>query len=374
MIIIKEVVSKSALKQFVKFPFSLYSNSPYWVPPIIKDEMESFDKSKNPIFKDADAWFFLAYRNNTIVGRVAAIINWLEVKQQKIPKMRFGWFDFVDDPEVSQALLAKVEEVGRKNGLGFMEGPVGFSNLDKVGVLTEGFDHIGTMVTWYNYPYYQAHYEGFGFSKEKEYMENKFPASNADPALFTKLNDLVKQRYQLTEVNFKNTKEVLPLADEMFDLFNETYSKLSSFVPITEKQKEHFKKKYISFINPEYIKFIKDKDGKLVAFAIVMPSFSHALQKAKGKLFPFGIFHLLQAKKNSKDVIFYLIGITPEYQNKGVTAVIFNEYYKTFQKKGIKMCYRTPELEENLAIKQMWKHFSPVIYKRRRTYRKNLSL
>ncbi|MFS4469192.1 GTP cyclohydrolase [Maribacter sp. 2210JD10-5] len=373
MIAIKEANTSKELKQFVTFPFSLYKDSKYWVPPIIKDELETFDKSKNPVFKDAEAWFFLAYKNNEIVGRVAAIINWLEVKEQGIAKMRFGWFDFVDDTAVSEALLQKVSEIGAKNNLEFMEGPVGFSNLDKVGVLVEGFDHIGTMVTWYNHSYYQKHYERLGFAKEKEYMENKFPAANADPKLFVKINNLIKKRYGLKEVNFSKTKEVMPFADEMFDLFNETYSSLSSFVPITDIQKAYFKKKYISFINPEYIKFIKDKNDKLIAFAIVMPSFSEALQKAKGKLFPFGIYHLLKAKKSSKDVIFYLIGIHPEYQNKGVTAIIFNEYYKTFTKKGIKMCYRTPELEENVAIKQMWKHFDPVVYKRRRTYRKNLT-
>ncbi len=372
MVTLKEAVSKSALKEFVKFPFSLYKDSPYWVPPIINDELETFDKTKNPAFKNADAWFFLAYKGGKIVGRIAVIINNLEVKDQNLKKIRFGWFDFIDDVAVSKALLAKVAEIGKKHQLAYMEGPVGFSNLDKVGVLIEGFEHIGTMITWYNHAYYMKHYERLGFVKEKEYMENKFPARNADPALFTKLNSLVKRRYGLREINFTTTKEVMPMADQMFDLFNETYSKLSSFVPITEVQKAYFKKKYISFINPEYIKFIVDKEDKLIAFAIVMPSFSEALQKAKGKLFPFGIFHLLKAKKHSKDVIFYLIGIHPEYQNKGVTAIIFNEYYKTFTAKGIDMCYRTPELEENIAIKQMWKHFKPEVYKRRRTYRKDL--
>jgi len=372
MVTLKEVISKSDLKQFVKFPFTLYKDSPYWVPPIIKDELETFDKIKNPAFKNARAWFFLAYKNDQLVGRIAAIINNLEVNEQQLKKMRFGWFDFIDDLEVSEALLQKVAEIGNLHKLEYIEGPVGFSNLDKVGVLTEGFEHIGSMVTWYNHSYYQKHYERSGFLKEKEYMENKFPASNADPALFTKLNDLIKRRYGLREVNFTRTKDVMPMADQMFDLFNETYSKLSSFVPITEVQKAYFKKKYISFINPEYIKFIVDKEDKLIAFSIVMPSFSEALQKANGKLFPFGIYHLLKAKKQSKDVYFYLIGIHPEYQNKGVTAIVFNEYYKTFNSKGIEMCYRTPELEENIAIKQMWKHFEPIVYKRRRTYRKDL--
>lgn len=373
MVTLKEAITKSELKQFVKFPFTIYKDSPYWVPPIINDELETFDKSKNPAFKNAEAWFFLAYKNGEIVGRIAAIINNLETNQQQLKKMRFGWFDFIDDPEVSETLLEKVAEIGNQKQLEYMEGPVGFSNLDKVGVLTEGFEHIGSMITWYNHSYYQNHYERLGFVKEKEYMENKFPARNADPKLFTKLNDLIKRRYGLREINFTKTKDVMPMADQMFDLFNETYSKLSSFVPITDVQKAYFKKKYISFINPEYIKFIVDKEDKLIAFAIVMPSFSKALQKAKGKLFPFGIYHLLKAKKQSKDVYFYLVGIHPEYQNKGVTAIIFNEYHKTFNEKRIDMCFRTPELEENIAIKQMWKHFEPVVYKRRRTYRKNLS-
>jgi GNAT superfamily N-acetyltransferase len=254
-----------------------------------------------------------------------------------------------------------------------MEGPVGFSNLDKVGVLTEGFDSIGTMITWYNHPYYQKHYEQWGMVREKEYMENRFPAGNADPKLFREIQALIKRRYGLRALNFTKSRDIMPWTDKMFKLFNESYASLSSFVPVTDIQKEYFKKKYISFINPEYIKFVVDKDDNLIAFAIVMPSFSKALQKAGGRLFPTGIFHLLKAKKYGKDVIFYLIGIHPEFQSKGVTAIIFNEYYHTFTKKGIVNCIRTPELEENVAIRQMWKHFSPEIYKRRRTYKKALT-
>ncbi|MDC6364532.1 MULTISPECIES: GTP cyclohydrolase [Flavobacteriaceae] len=372
MIQIKKVSTKADLKQFVKFPFALYKNSPYWVPPLIKDEMESFDKTKNPVFENAEAFFFLAYKEGKIVGRVAAIINWLEIKEQQVKKMRFGWFDFVDDLEVSKALLDKVKEIGMQHQLEYMEGPVGFSNMDKVGVLIEGFDHIGTMITWYNHPYYQSHYEQHGFVKEKEYLENKFLASNADPKLFYKANLLIKKRYGLREMNFKKSEEIMPWVDKMFDLFNESYAKLSSFVKITDTQKEYFKKKYITFINPEYIKFVVDEKDELIAFAIVMPSFSKALQKANGKLLPTGIFHLLKARKESKDVIFYLIGIRPDFQSKGVTAIIFNEFYKTFSKKGIVNCIRTPELEDNIAIRQMWKHFNPVTHKRRRTYRRDL--
>ena len=373
MIEVREAKTPKELKKFVTFPFKLYKGNPYWVPPIINDELETFNKDKNPAFQSAQAQFFLAYQDNEIVGRVAAIINHIEINEQGLKKMRFGWFDFVDDLAVSKALLEKVEEIGKASNLEYMEGPVGFSNLDKVGVLIDGFDHMGTMITWYNHPYYQRHFETHGFAKEKEYLENKFKFSAADPKLFTKANELIKRRYGVKPMNFSKSSDIMPWADKMFDLFNESYAKLSSFVKITDVQKAYFKEKYIRFINPEFIKFVLDKEDNIVAFAIVMPSFSKALQKAHGKLFPFGVFHLLKAKKKSKDVIFYLIGVHPDYQNKGVTAVIFNEFYHTFKKRGVENCIRTPELEENTAIRQMWKHFNPVTHKRRRTYKKSLN-
>ncbi|WP_299129479.1 GTP cyclohydrolase [uncultured Winogradskyella sp.] len=372
MITIKEATSKKELKAFVTFPFSLYKNSNNWVPPIIKQELETFNKDKNPIFKDAEARFFLAYKGNTIVGRVAAIINWLEVNKQSIKKMRFGWFDFIDDYEVSKALLQTVETIGKEHQLEYTEGPVGFSNLDKVGVMTEGFDSIAPMITWYNHPYYVNHYKEHGYKIEKEYSESKFPFKNVKPEAFKKAQELIKRRYKLTALKFTKTQEVMPYVDRMFDLFNESYASLSSFVEITDIQKEYFKNKFISFVNPEYIKFVVDENDKLIGFAIVMPRFAEALQKANGKLFPFGFTHILKAKKNSKDVIFYLIGIHPEYQNKGVHAVIFNEYYETFTIKGIQTCYRTPELEDNEAIHKIWKHFNPEVYKRRKTFKKLL--
>lgn len=372
MISIKEVKTKSDLKAFVKFPFKLYKDSKYWVPPIISEELKTFDTNENPVFNDAEARLFLAYKNNEIVGRVAAIVNWLEIKNQDLKKMRFGWFDFIDDLEVSQALFNEVERIGKSHNLEFVEGPVGFSNLDKVGVMTEGFDSISTMITWYNYPYYIKHYENANYVVEKKYSESKFPFENVKPEFFYKAQELIKKRYQLRALKLSKTSEVMPYADKMFDLFNESYASLSSFVAITDIQKEYFKKKFISFINPEYIKFVVDKNDNLVGFAVVMPAFAKALQKMNGKLFPLGFMHILQAKKHSKDVIFYLIGIHPDYQNKGVHAVIFNEYYNTFTEKGIQNCIRTPELEDNYAIHQIWKHFDPKVYKRRVTYKKFL--
>lgn len=369
MITLKEAKTKKEMLAFIKFPFSLYKNNKYWVPSLINDELASFDKTKNPVFKHSDTQFLLAYQNNKIVGRVAAIINWTEVNEQKIKKMRFGWFDMIDDVEVSKALINKVIGIGKQNKLDFVEGPVGFTNLDKVGVLTHGFDHLGTMITWYNHPYYKAHLEQLGFVKEKEWLENYMYLKNIDPNHFTRLSKLVAKRYNLRSLNFTKTEQILPYVDKMFELFNASYSKLSSFVPISKEQQDYFKKKFIPLINPEYIIYIVDGDDNLVGFAITMPSFSKALQKANGRLFPFGFYHLLKAKKYSKEVVFYLIGVHPEYQNKGVTALIFDQCYRTYSKKGVTKLIRTPELEDNVAIKQIWRDFKPVNHKRRRTYR-----
>ena len=208
---------------------------------------------------------------------------------------------------------------------------------------------------------------------EKEYIESKFPMSNVDPVNFVRVQKVIRKRYNLRPLNFKKTSEILPWADEMFEVFNTAYSRLASFVPVSEEQKEYFKKKYLTLIDPRYIKFVVDQDDRLISFSIVMPSFSRALQKARGSLFPTGFYHLLKARKQSKEVFFYLIGILPEYQKKGVTSIIFNEYYKEFDRRGIEMGYRTPELADNIDVHQIWKHFKPEIYKRRCTFRKSIN-
>lgn len=371
MVNINQVKTNKELKDFVKFPFKLYKNSKYWVPPIISEEIAVFNPNKNPILKDAKIKLFIAYKNNEIVGRIAGIINNIEVKEQKIKKMRFGWFDFIDDNNVSAALISKVTEIGIKNDLDFLEGPVGFSNLDKVGVLTHGFDHIGTMVSWYNHPYYKDHLEKLKFIVEKEYLEHKHAFKDIKIDNYNRLQSVIKKRYGLKALSFSKTKDMMKYADEMFDLFNISYSSLSSFVKITDSQKNFMKNKFLNFINPEYIKFVSNSNDELIGFAVVMPSFANALQKIKGKIFPFGLFHLIKAKK-SKSVNFLLIGIHPSYQNKGVHSIIFSEYHKTFKEKGIEECRRTPELSNNLAIQKLWSNFNPKLIKKRCTFRKEL--
>lgn len=372
MITVKAVKTRKDLDTFVKFPFSIYQNCPYWVPPIISQERQVFNPKKNPVFKDAEAHLFVAYIDGKAVGRIAGIINYIEVNELKQPKMRFGWFDFIDDLEVSKVLLEKIEAIGKEKQLQYCEGPVGFSNLDKVGIITEGFEFLGPMVTWYNHLYYLSHYLAHGYLKEKGYIESHFSFSNVDPQMFAKARTLIERRYGLKSLNFTSTKELLPYVEDLFELFNITYSELSSFVKITKEQIEYIKKKFIPFINPEYVKFVLDKDNKVISFSIVMPFLSETVKKINGKLFPLGFIELIKAKKHSKNVEFTLIGILPEYQNKGVTAIIFDEYYKTFKAKGIDRCIRTPELEDNIAIQQLWKHFDPKIYRRRQTMRKNI--
>lgn len=369
---VRKVETKKDLKAFVKFPFSLYKDSKYWVPPVIMDEMDTLNKDKNPVFDNAEAHYFLAFKGPEIVGRIAAIINRFETEKQQLKKMRFGWFDTIDDIEVSKALMAKVEEIGKQNKLEFIEGPMGFSNLDKVGVLTEGYDSIGNMATWYNYPYYVEHLKHLGFQPEKVYVESLFLVSELKNLRFQKAYDLIIERYGYKPLSFTKTKDLLPYLDKMFDLFDDAYQKLSTYVPINQKQRDYYKKKFISFVNPEYIKFVLNADDEMIAFAVVLPSFSRTLQEIKGKLFPFGIFKLLKAKNNPDSLLFYLIGVHPKYQKKGVTAVIFNEFFKVVLKDKIDTCIRTPELENNLAEQQIWKDFNAKITKRRKTYKKDI--
>lgn len=373
MIEVKKLSTSFELREFVEFPFQLLGDNPNWVPPIISEEVETFDREKNPVFKNADAHFFLAFKDGKAAGRVAAIINHFEVEQQGKSKVRFGWFDVIDDIEVTKALLSKVKEFGDEHQLSFMEGPVGFSNMDKAGMLVEGYDEMGTMITWYSLPYYKEHLEELGFEKAKEWVEFRLKLQDYIPEKIERLSNLMLERHNLKVLHFKNKKEVLQYADEMFDLINKTYSELSTFVPIQPRQIAYYKEKYFSYIHPDFINCIADKDDNLVAFAITMPSFAKALQKANGRLMPFGWFHLLWNHFFPKKAAFYLIGIDPKYQNKGIPGIIFKEMHQAFINKGITDVETNPELEENTAIQTLWNRYDSKLHKRRRTYKKDLS-
>ncbi|TRZ45356.1 GTP cyclohydrolase [Robertkochia solimangrovi] len=369
---IREVQSKNEMLEFVKFPFQLYKNSKQWVPPIIKEELENFDREKNPAYKEAEAWFYLATKNGKIAGRVAAIINWSEVKDLGKPKMRFGWFDCIDDEAVARALLDKVAEVGKTHNLEYIEGPAGFSNMDKAGMLIEGFDRIGSMPTNYNYAYYPKLMELAGFEKEVDWKEYGINVPKVIPDKIHKFSALLLQKFNLKVLRFKSNKELLPYADQIFDLMNRSYSSLESFTPIKPYQVEHYKNKFLKFIHPDFINLIADENNKIVAFSVIIPSFSLALQKANGKLFPFGFYHLLQAQRKNDKATMLLIGIDPEYLRKGLTAIIFKEVYDLFTRREITYVETNPELETNTQVQALWKDYDPQLIKKWRTFRKTI--
>ena len=372
MITIQEVTTNKQLIQFVKFPFKLYKECPYWVPPLTKDELETLDKTKNPVFKNADASYFLAYKKGSIVGRIAVILNHLEINEIGKKKVRFGWLDMIDDINVTKALLDKAYEIGAKHNLAYIEGPVGFSNMEKAGILTSGFEESNTMITWYQYPYYAAHFEQLGYSKQATWVEFKLTIPPALVERVERFSSIIKKKYDLSVIDFKSKKDIIPYVDQMFELLNKTYNTLQTFVPIQQYQIDYYKQKYFNFIQPDYISCIQDKQGKLIAFSIVMPSFSEALKKANGSLLPFGWYHLLQAQRKNNRASLYLIGIDPEYQGKGVTAIIFEQVQLLFNAKGIDKVETNPELIENTAIQQMWKDYNPVQHKERSTFKKNI--
>ncbi len=373
-ITIKEVINSDELKKFVMFPHSLYKDSKYWVAPIIKEELEVLNKETNPVFNNAIAHYFLAYNNGKIVGRIAALINWIEVKDLEKKKVRFGWFDFIDDKNVSKALLEKVIEIGKKNKLEFIEGPVGFSNMDKAGMLIKGFEKKNTMITMYNYSYYQDHMKSHGYSKLAEWVEYELKIANYDdsPEKIKKFSDLILKRYNLKKLNFTSTDQIVPYVDQMFYLLGKTYDKLQTYVPIQEYQIDYYKNRFLKYINPGFIKCVTDEKDELVAFAITMPSFSNALKKIKGKVDLIGKLRLLHAKNFNSKGSLYLIGVRPDFQNKGVIAILFNELQKFYNKFGITEVETNPELIENTAIQQLWKNYENNQHKNRATFTKQI--
>ena len=365
---VKQVLNSSDLELFIKFPMELYKGNPYYVPPLINEEKSIWMKEENPALQYSEAAQFLAYKGENIVGRIAVMINHKEEKELGIRKVRFGWLDFINDIEVSKSLINTAIEYANSKGISKIEGPMGFTNLDKAGMLTKGFDKLATMIGIYNFDYYPKHMEQLGLVKEKEWVEFEINVPDTLPDKVEKFSRLIAEKYELELVKFKAKKDILPLVDSMFKLLDDTYKNLSTYTPITEEQIKHYKEKYFKFIDKDYIVCIKDKSGSLISFAITMPSYSKALQKAKGKLFPFGWWHLLNAGKKNDRANFYLIGIHPQYQKRGVTAIIFKEIYETFKKKGVKFLETNPELEENASIQALWQDYNPINHKRRRTY------
>ena len=376
MIEIVEVTSRQQFVAFFQFPFDLYRNCLQWVPPITKEEIDIFDPQKNAVFEHAMARLFLAKKKGKVVGRIAAMINWVEIEELKKTKVRFGWYDTIDDLVVSQKLIEAVEGVAIAEGMTYIEGPMGFSNMDKAGLLVHGYEHMNTMITWYHYPYQKVHLERLGLKKQSEWIEFKIDIYNAKdaPEKVKKFARVIKERFKLETLEFKTTKDIEPHVDKMFELLNQTYNELQSFVPIQKHQIEVYKNKYLPYVHPDFIKCVVDENNEMIGFTITMPSFTKALKRINGKMFPFGFYHLWRAMRKNNRASFYLIGIQKNYQNKGVTAIIFQEIQEMFNKRGITKVETNPELEENKAIQALWKNYKHELHKRRRTYRKDISL
>lgn len=374
-IIIKKVTSPKELKTFIRFNYELYKNNPYSVPDLYDDMLNTFSPEKNAAFEFCEADYFLAYKDNKLVGRVAAIINRRANETWNKKEVRFGWIDFIDDLEVSKALLATVEEWGRQRGMEAIVGPLGFTDMDAEGMLVEGFDQLGTMATIYNYPYYPEHMEKLGYEKEADWVEFKLTVPDKLPEKFVRISEIILQKYNLKikKINRKELKEK-NYGQRIFDLINEAYAPLYGYSKMTQRQIDQYIKMYLPLIDLRMVSLVEDAEENLVAVGISMPSLSKALQKAKGRMLPFGWFHLLKALfiKKPKVLDLLLVGVKPEYQSKGVNALLFYDLVPVYQQMGFEYGESNPELELNKKVQAQWTAFESVQHKRRRAFKKNI--
>lgn len=372
-IIIKKVSSKKELKTFIRFNYELYKGNPYSVPDLYDDMLNAFSSKKNAAFEFCEAEYFLAYKDNKVVGRVAAIINNRANQTWDKKEVRFGWIDFIDDEEVSSALLKAVEDWGKQKGMDTITGPLGFTDMDAEGMLIEGFDQLGTMATIYNYPYYPQHMEKLGFEKDADWVEFKLMVPDKLPEKFVRISEIILQKYKL-KIKKLTRKEIKEehYGQKIFDLINEAYAPLYGFSKMTQGQIDQYVNTYLPLLDLRMVSIVETEDGELVAAGISMASLSKALQKAKGRMLPFGWFYLLKALfiKRPKVLDLLLVGVKPEYQSKGVNALLFYDLVPTFKKMGFVYGESNPELEENKKVQAQWSAFESVQHKRRRAFKK----
>lgn len=373
-VVIREISGKKALHNFVQFGIDHYKGNPYFVPPLIFDELGTFDKSKNPVFDFCEVVHYMAYRDERPVGRIVGIINHRSNEKFGKKEARFGWVEFIDDAEVSGALLDAVEKWAKQKGQTDMVGPMGFTDLDYEGCLVEGFDQLGTASTIYNYPYYAPHLEQHGYQKEVDWVEYKIFIPEGIPDKHIRIGEIVKKKYGLTVVKPTDRKTLLKeYGQQIFDLLNLAYADLYGFCELTQKQIDYYIGMYLPMVRLDCVRVILDSDKKVIGFGIAIPSLTKALQKSKGKLFPFGWYHMLKALRGKNDVIdLYLVGVHPEYQSKGVNALLFTELIPQFIANGYKYAESNPELEMNEKVQGQWDYFERKQHKRRRAFHKHL--
>ena len=370
---IREVSSKKDLKKFIWFGIHLYKDCKFAAPPLFMDDLLNLSKGKNPALDFCDTAYFIAYKDNKIVGRIAAIINPVANETWNQKNARFGWVDFIDDLEISKALFDSATAWANNKGMTAIHGPLGFTDLDHEGTLIEGFDKLGTLATIYNYPYYPKHFEQYGFVKDVDYNEYLITVPEVFPEKYFRIAEIVKQKYNLTSKHFKKRKQVVDKYGlKIFELLNLCYQDLYGFTKLNQNQIDFYIKLYFSFFRLDTVSIVVDQKDDVIALGIAMPSFTKALQKAKGNLFPFGWYYMLKALNKNDVVDLYLMAVHPDYQNKGVNSVMFADIMPNSAKNGYKFAESNPELETNTKMSSQWGTFEHVNHKRRRVYIKKL--
>ena len=368
---LKEVQTKKDLKKFIAFPDKLYEGNPYRVPPLHTFEISTLDKTKNPAFEFCDAKYWLAYRNGEIVGRIAGIINHKSNEIWKEKNIRFGWIDFIEDQSVAEELLNKVMEWGKEQGMTGIHGPLGFTDLDLEGMLVEGFEELSTQAEIYNYPYYPKFMEALGFHKDTDWIQMELDLHIKEvPEKIRRISKIVQEKYGLQYKKFKSSGQIKPYARQVFELINISYKDLYGYVPLTQKQIDYYIKMYFDMVNPKYVGMVVDKNDKLIGFGLGFLSLSKAMQKAKGKLFPFGWFYLLKAMYFNDTIDLLLHAVHPDYQGKGVPAIFYEKMTQACIDNGVTKAITSHILEDNKPSLQMFKNFKHRQHMRRRIYAK----
>ena len=370
---IKEVNTRKELKAFVHFPNALYKNNPVYVPQIESMDLDTLTPEKNHAFEVCESKYWLAYdEKGTVVGRVAGIINrkYNEKAGRKI--CRFGWIDFIDDRNVSKALIDTIERYAKEKGMDTINGPMGFLEFDPAGVLVEGFDKLPTPYGKYNAPYYEKHLTELGYAKDADYVEYLIKVPEVIPDRYERMAQLVSVKNGLHQAEFHNRAELHPYLDGLFRCLNSAYAALHGFSDLSEGQCEDLKKQFLTNINVDYVSIVLDADEQVVGFGVALPSLAKAMQKAKGSLFPFGWLHMLKALKHNDTIDLLLIAIDEKYKNKGVNAMIFHKFAQGITKNGIKFIESTRELEDNTSVQNLWRYLEHDLIKRARTYIKQI--
>ncbi len=374
-ITVKTVESKRDFRKFATFANKLYKGNSYYIPTMPMDDLAVFDKKKNAAYEFCEAKFFLAYDGDRIVGRVAAIINHKANAAWNVNQVRFGWIDFIDDINVSSALLEAVSAWGKEKGMTSVVGPLGFTDFDPEGMLVEGFDRLGTMVMIYNHEYYHRHLEQLGYVKETDWKEFLIKVPEELPDKHIRVAEIVKQRLGLRVV--KKTRRQIKkekYGHKLFELINETYCNLYGYSLLSEKQIDQYVDQYLGLLDLRMVSFVENAEGELIAAGVSMPSLSIPLQKCGGNIFPTGWWHLIKAMylKKPDTAVLLLIGVKPEYQKKGVNSLIFHDMFHNFKDLGFKYAESSAELETNTKALQLWNGLEYEQHKRRRVYGKEI--